>query len=59
VVAGAIALALIGLIWVAGTIVLAPLVVIGAALGYDPKLIILVDDGNGGTVWVSLLTWYE
>ena len=26
---------------------------------YDPKLIILVDDGNGGTVWVSVLTWYD
>ena len=26
---------------------------------YDPKLVILVDDGNGGTVWVSLFTWYD
>jgi hypothetical protein len=26
---------------------------------YDPKLVILVDDGNGGTVWVSVLTWYD
>jgi hypothetical protein len=40
-------------------IVLAPLLLLGAAMDYDPKLIILVDDGNGGTVWVSLLTWYE
>ena len=30
-----------------------------AGLSYDPKLIILVDDGNGGTVWVSLFTWYD
>lgn len=26
---------------------------------YDPKLVILVDDGSGGTTWVSLFTWYE
>jgi hypothetical protein len=26
---------------------------------YDPKLVVLVDDGNGGTAWVSLFTWYE
>jgi len=26
---------------------------------YDPKLVILVDNGNGGTVWVSILTWYD
>ena len=26
---------------------------------YDPKLIILVDDGNGSTVWISVLTWYD
>jgi len=26
---------------------------------YDPKLVILVDDGMGGTVWVSLFTWYD
>ena len=40
-------------------IAFAPLMLLGAATDYDPKLIILVDDGNGGTVWVSLLTWYE
>jgi hypothetical protein len=26
---------------------------------YDPKLIALVDDGSGRTVWVSLYTWYD
>lgn len=26
---------------------------------YDPKLVALVDDGNGRTVWVSLYTWYD
>jgi hypothetical protein len=26
---------------------------------YDPKLIVLVEDGHGGTAWVSLFTWYE
>jgi hypothetical protein len=42
-----------------------PLIPIGLLLlgatgsSYDPKLIVLVDDGNGGTVWVSLFTWYD
>ena len=33
----------------------------GAASGteYDPKLVILVDDGAGGTAWISLFTWYD
>ncbi len=26
---------------------------------YDPKLVVLVDDGSGSTVWVSLFTWYD
>lgn len=26
---------------------------------YDPKLVILVDDGKGGTAWISLFTWYD
>ena len=26
---------------------------------YDPKLVILVEDGRGGTTWVSLFTWYD
>ena len=44
----------------------APIVIIlgliaglGASVNYDPKLVILVDDGKGGTVWVSLFTWYD
>jgi hypothetical protein len=31
----------------------------GAGLEYDPKLVILVDDGRGGTAWISLFTWYD
>lgn len=31
----------------------------GTGMKYDPKLVILVDDGKGGTVWVSLFTWYD
>lgn len=26
---------------------------------YDPKLVVLVEDGSGGTAWVSVLTWYD
>ena len=48
----------------AGVIALAPLLLLGALFGggdldYDPKLIVLVDGGNGDTVWISLFTWYE
>jgi len=31
----------------------------GTVVDYDPKLVILVDDGRGGTAWVSLFTWYD
>ena len=31
----------------------------GTGVKYDPKLVILVDDGRGGTVWISLFTWYD
>lgn len=31
----------------------------GTGVDYDPKLVILVDDGRGGTTWVSLFTWYD
>jgi hypothetical protein len=54
--AGAIAISVIALI---------PLAILGLFMGpgmsvdYDPKLVVLVDDGKGGTVWVSLFTWYE
>jgi hypothetical protein len=62
--------ALMGLIVVAGTVAMmvvavffAPLLIIGLIFGtgvvLDPKLIILVDDGNGGTAWVSVLTWFD
>jgi hypothetical protein len=32
---------------------------IGTALVYDPQLVILIDDGSGGMIWVSLYTWYD
>jgi hypothetical protein len=31
----------------------------GTGVKYDPKLVILVDDGRGGTAWISLFTWYD
>ena len=31
----------------------------GSGVEYDPKLVILVDDDEGRTVWVSLFTWYN
>jgi len=66
--------ALLGLICVAGAItfiaLFAPLLIYAlpfillgllavGSLAYDPKLVILVDDGKGGTGWVSLFTWYD
>jgi hypothetical protein len=44
---------------------LAPILTLGLLVGavsgkkFDPKLVVLVEDGNGGTTWVSLFTWYE
>ena len=68
-VASFIGKALLGLIYVVGFIIISPLLLLGAVFNssaalnssedYDPKLIILVDDGDGGTAWVSLLTWYD
>ena len=52
-------IAMLGLTFVAGAVVLAPLLILSAGLGYDPALIILVDDGNGGTAWVSVFTWFD
>ena len=52
-------IALIGLAMVYGFIFLAPLIILSAVLGHDPKLIILVDDGNGRMVWISVLTWFD
>ena len=56
-----IAKVLFGLIVAFFAIALAPFWLIGAIFGqdYDPKLIILVEDGKGNNVWISLLTWYE
>jgi hypothetical protein len=48
-----------GLTTTAGILVCVPLLFLCAALSHDPKLIILVDDGNGGTAWVSVLTWFD
>jgi hypothetical protein len=31
----------------------------GAGTKYDPKLVILVDDGSGGSAWIALFTWYD
>jgi hypothetical protein len=31
----------------------------GGGYDYDPQLVVLVDDGEGGTAWVSLYTWYD
>lgn len=47
----------IGFLKVAGAIAISLLFFGGT--DYDPKLIILVDDGTGNTVWISVLTWYE
>jgi hypothetical protein len=61
-VAGVIAfvsLIALSLIYLAPLIILVSLVGTGGTVVYDPKLVILVDDGNGGTVWVSLFTWYD
>jgi hypothetical protein len=59
-VAGAIALVSL---FAFSFIFLAPLILLGLLTGagtaYDPKLVVLVDDGRGGTAWVSLCTWYD
>jgi len=44
---------------------LLPIIILGLLAGaihgkvYDPKLVVLVDDGSGATVWISLFTWYD
>ncbi len=30
-----------------------------SGVDYDPKLVVLVEDGKGGTAWISLFTWYD
>jgi hypothetical protein len=57
------------LAFVAGIVyilLMAPLLLIGmmvlgafAGTHYDPKLVILVDDGNGASAWIALFTWYD
>jgi hypothetical protein len=60
-----LAMLIMGLSVAAFFVFLAPLIllfsIIPLAVGtdYDPKLVILVDDGAGGTLWVSLLTWFD
>ena len=51
--------ALFGFTFVVGALIFAPLLILGAAFDHDPKLIILVDDGNGGLAWISVLTWFD
>lgn len=50
---------LVGLSIAVGVFFLAPMILLCAAVSRDPKLIILVDDGNGETVWISVLTWFD
>ncbi len=61
---------LLGLVTLAGIIViglviaktfflLLPLFFLGNILGFDPQLVILVDDGKGGMAWISVLTWFD
>jgi hypothetical protein len=52
-----VALFALSLIYMLPVILLALLA--GGSLAYDPKLVILVDDGKGGTGWISLFTWYD
>ena len=67
-VAGAIGLIAVLIYWIKylAPIIFLGLMVLTACTGssmkyveYDPKLVILVDDGRGGTVWVSVFTWYD
>ena len=61
-VAGVIALVAflaLSLIYALPIILLGLLAGTGRSWEYDPKLVILVDDGKGGTGWISLFTWYE
>lgn len=57
-VAGIVSILLMGWPLLIGILVLG---VFGALTGvnYDPKLVILVDDGSGGIAWIALFTWYE
>lgn len=35
------------------------LVFTSTSVTFDPKLVILIDDGKGDIAWVSVFTWYE
>jgi hypothetical protein len=39
--------------------ILGTALILGATMSHDPKLIILVDNGNGGITWISVLTWFD
>jgi hypothetical protein len=59
VVVGAIVISALAAILLAIGLAVLVIAGVGAALVYDPKCIILIDDGMGGTIWVSLYTWWE
>jgi hypothetical protein len=50
---------LLGFTLLAGLFMFAPMIMLNAAMGYDPKLIVLVEDGNGRMAWISVFTWYD
>jgi hypothetical protein len=54
-----VAVLVLSLIYALPVILLGLLAGAGGSWEYDPKLVILVDDGKGGTGWISLFTWYE
>jgi hypothetical protein len=51
----------LGLTIAAFSIFFAPvlLLILGTDFVFDPNLVILVDDGDGGTAWISVYTWYD
>jgi hypothetical protein len=53
------AVVLFGRILLTVALVLGAIIVLCMAITHDPKLIILVEDGNGNTAWVSVLTWFD
>jgi hypothetical protein len=59
VVVGAIVISALAAILLAIGLAVLVITGVGAALVYDPKCIILIDDGMGGTIWVSLYTWWD
>jgi len=48
-----------GLLIYSPWLILGIVLILGAPMSHDPKLIILVDDGNGGITWISVLTWFD